>query len=901
MAYIITVLAQPIAFGRIKMTNEKVVEASSLPTIDRGTDARTKMSRERFLAFIMAGIMIVSAVSMIAPSLLGNNSQNDDQTAQVSWNPAGAREAIYKYDHLFEMYLKNGACGVGYVDNGIGWGGMLNDTIDYHGGLGAANQNAHPAKEAFLGHMNQSKMGVNEWLNTSDGPGTSLRAIKYGENTIRNNYPYIFYWTPAPSGKLTPAIDSGLATWAPFRVTATVKNDTALKTGWSDTSRKVPFLPCWNLSRGATNNFRGGYINISMYGSYVASNEMDDLSAGLHYGNWYYGMPNFAYDSSANDGYFYELHGTITLSYWALRTYLNWTPGVAELWSDGTHGKAPRIVDSTNARTWFQNELDSRGMMKNWKAWLVENYSQTPGKGGAGGGGAPYWGNLVNNGNIYTNYEFDYATTTPGYTGVGLRADPSNSMVAYNGSKSVCNQGLSIRFYYIGWGPDAAVIRMIEASNICGSFGTVGTSAWNKRAGMVNYNEELYLNTSIRENMGNSSARWVATYSMLGWEDPADDVWSGGYMIEVGSHTDYIPNIIGSQDTYPSPMNKYLLDGTGTTIPDAYVPQVPKADFTKTRDWRAPGAIVFNSNATVVLQAPAIRNLSAYEAIVFDLNLLTSPWLVAKGITAKFGGGTMALEPYQSTSSTAGAAKEREYRTRLYNGTLVLGHGCYPQTQVLAMYNANTKILNLSGGATGLTMGNVFNTDYWGGHVGQTSRVYLRGMPFIQLDVSPVSSYQVTVQSGPYTIGVPYTVTVKPVDCLGKTPRNGTGALIFNGTVDFVSNMKIAGVTGIATWPGGTSKTFTTANATVSTTIQFQTYPDANHNGYANVTDRAFNYSVGGSAVPSPSPPVSSQAMKGTSGPLTIIIPEFATVLIPIVGVMALFFIFRTRKRKREE
>jgi hypothetical protein len=476
--------------------------------------------------------------------------------------------------------------------------------------------------------------------------------------------------------------------------------------------------------------------------------------------------------------------------------------------------------------------------------------------------------------------------------GVGLRVDPSTT--GYNKSSA---QGLSIRFYYVGWGPDAGLIRMIEASGICGSFGTVGTSAWNKRAGMINYNEDLYLNASIRENMANSSARWTATYSMLGWEDPANDVWSGGWDIEVGAHTDYIPNIAGTQDTYLSPFNKYFNGVAGSSKMDTYIAALPPAQQTyeKTRDWNAPGSLTFNTNASVVLQAPAARNLTAYEAIVFDLNLLSSPWLVAKGITAKYGGGTMALKGYISTSATIGAAKEAEYNNNLYWGKLALGKGCYPQTQILAMYNANTKILNLSGGTTGLNVATIFNTDYWGGTAtGQTTRVYTRGMPFIQLDVSPVSSYQVTVQPGVHMTGQNYWVKVTPLNCLGKVPRDGSGALLVNSSVTFSSN------DGGVTWPGNGSvtKTFATTNASVWNTVRFSV---VNDNTYVNVTDVMFNYAVGGSAVPSPSPPVSSQAMTGTSGPIVVLIPEFATILIPIVGVMAMFFIFRTKKRKREE
>lgn len=531
-----------------------------------------------------------------------------------------------------------------------------------------------------------------------------------------------------------------------------------------------------------------------------------------------------------------------------------------------------------DARTWFIDELNTRGIMKNWKAWLIENYSQIPGKSGAGGGGAAYWNNLVNNGNIYTNYEYDMQAYA-GYTGVGLKLDPGNGTTA---------NSLTIRFYYCGnAGADAALIRMIEAANITGSFGSVGTSAWKNRAPVINYMEDTYLNASIRENMGNSSVRGVAVYQMLGWEDESKTVWSGGWEIELGSHTDYIPNVIGTQDTYPSPFDKYQLPGTGTTINDVYT-----GDTTKSRDYRSPGALLFNTNASVCLQTPANKNLTKYEAIVVDLNLLSSAWLVAKGWTAKYGGGTMAMQGYQSASATLGPAKEAEYSNNMYWGSLVLGQGCHP-TNITTFYNAATKILNYSGGTTGIKLGTVFNVDYWGGHVGQTSRSYSRGLPLLQFDVSPVSALQVTVQPGTpnYAVNSNYWVKVTPVNCLGKIPRlNGTAALFLNSTVKFSSN-------GVGTtWPGnGSTVSFTTANASLWATVR---WTGAKANAYVNATYEMYNYSVGGSAVPSPAPPVLSQAQKGSAGPLIVLVPEFPTVLIPIVGMMAMFFIFRTRRRK---
>ena len=876
------------------MTNEKVVGASSLPTVDRGTDARAKMSRKRFLAFIMTGIMIVSAVSMIAPGMLGNNDQDDgnDQPAGTANFASGtSRTSIIKMDHMFEMYLKNGGSLTAGTPNGAGFGGLLNSTKPYHGGNDQAN---HPAKEAFLGHHNQTLMGVSEWLNTSIGP--SYRESFYADQTLRNNYPYMFYYDSAPTGKYDPVIEPGLTTWAPFRMTVNTLYDTALKTGTTNTAggatgRNVPFLPYWNRSTPAS--FKGGYVNLSSYGTYVTDDELDLLNlggVGGHFGNWYYDMPAFVDTSAANDGYFYEWHGTLSLSRNALVTFLNWTPGV--------HGKTATgaidlsHIDEADARTWFKAELATRGMAVRWKAWLEENYSEE-------NAAHNYYGNNVNNGNIYTNYE-DTMIAWSGEMGIGLKVDPSTT--GYNASGAGF---LSIRFYFIGWGPDAGLVRMIEQANICGSIAKMGVNPlFNNRASIINYNEDLYLNCSIREYMGNSSLRYMASYNLINWEDPGSNVWSGGWMFEFGMHNDYVPNFWGpaAQISWPSPFNRYagLPAALYSNPKDPYVDALPgPGDFSKTRKWNGPGSTMFGTNASVVGGAPFHRNLTAYEAIVIDLNLLSSPWLA--GLNTKFGGQTMALNPYVSAGDTPGAAKTAELNGKLYWGTLMLGKGCYPQTTILSMYDASTKILNLSGGATGLTMPTVWNTDVWGGNTHQPTMVYIRGQPLIQFDVSPVKTYQVVIQppTGSYKTATTYWVKVTAVNGTGAVPRDASGSMVglINHTATFSTNN--AG----STWgANGTTVRFSNTGTYPGTNWTTVTFGTVKANTYVNVTDTRYNYATGGSAVPSPAPPASTQAVVGSVGPLNIlVIPEFATVLIPIVGVMAMFFIFRTKKRKREE
>jgi hypothetical protein len=251
----------------------------------------------------------------------------------------------------------------------------------------------------------------------------------------------------------------------------------------------------------------------------------------------------------------------------------------------------------------------------------------------------------------------------------------------------------------------------------------------------------------------------------------------------------------------------------------------------------------------------------------------------------------MALQPYQSLTAATGPIKFNEFNRWMYWGTVKLGQGSYPQAQILAGYNAGTKILNLSGGTTGLTMPIVFNQDYWGGNPGQTSRVYMRSFPTIQLDVSAVSSYQVTLPAGPIMTNHDYVVKVTPLNATGGIPRtNGSTSnpshYFFNGTVTFSSNS--VGVT----WPAagnGSTVTFNNGsaqNGCAFTVVRFANPDAAGTFSYVNVTDGTFTYIAG-------------ETPTGSTGAFTIIVPEFAAILVPIVGMMAMFFIFRSRKRKR--
>ena len=841
------------------MTNDRGIVANSLPDIDRGTDARAKMSRRRFLAFTMVGIMIVAAITMVMPAIMEKDVSNSDGTVPADtsrWTTqpaANQREAVYTINHLFENYIKN-----------------VNGTKAAHGAVARI-------QEAYLGHHG-SVLGQNEWLNTSLGANPRNA---YGEMMMRNNYPYIGYWAPAPTGITgvpNPTRQPGLVTWSPYKITGVITNDTVLKTGNQENSRNMPFGPNLNHTLAVLN---GGKVNVSLYGTYMTGVEMDDLNAGLHYGNWFYGLPaGVASDSGTNDGYFYEIHGTIVYDWNALNTFLNYTPGISS--QDVRGGRYG--IDNVNPVTWFNSHLTD--LTRTFRTWMWENFSQYP---FFKGGDAAYWNNQVYNGNIFTVYEFDMIGGAELNSAIRLDPQTNPTMWNFSGTYSGGRQQLAIRVYWEGWGPDCAMFRMMQQAGLGGVVGTVGAGAtkaadgyWANRGAMLNYGEDVNINSKIARSRSNTTFSQVTVSNMLGWEDDGDSVWSGGWMINLGNAPDYIPNVIGSQDSYNSPMNKYRLNAMPAA--DAALDSVTWGG-TGTRErttfWNAPGALRFHTNATISYGSPQARNLSAYEAIIVDLNINT-----------RASGQAMALQPYQSTLATAGASKTGEYARWSYWGTLKLGQGCYPQTQILAGYNANTKILNLTGTTAGINTAPTWNADWWGGRAGQTDRIYTRGAPIIQLDVSAVDSYNVTVGGPePRSVSTAYWVKVTPLNKTGVIPRNTAGRLIVNSSVTLgFSNS--AGTT----FASGVTLAFnnvTWVNGTASTTVTFGTI---NLSPTTNVTalDTQFSsFAVG----------VGSQAPKGASGHFTVVaIPEFATILVPIVGMMAIFFVFRTvKKRKREE
>ncbi|MEM4265015.1 MAG: hypothetical protein QW505_04475 [Thermoplasmata archaeon] len=197
-------------------------------------------------------------------------------------------------------------------------------------------------------------------------------------------------------------------------------------------------------------------------------------------------------------------------------------------------------------------------------------------------------------------------------------------------------------------------------------------------------------------------------------------------------------------------------------------------------------------------------------------------------------------------------------RANQYWGRMVLGKDCWPYDIIASAYDPATKIIQLQGPID-------FPVETQPG----APDVLLCGVPSFMFDISPVSYYEVQV-TGPHTATLQDTITV--------TGYNGTGAKMpswYNGTVVLTDTDPSAN-------PAQTSHTWQAGdNGVWSTTITWQTAGIQ----YVNATDQWFDLDV-----------------TGSSGEIPVsLIPEFSTLLIPTIGAIAIFLVFRTKRRRKAE
>jgi len=823
-----------------------------IPVLDKGNEDRSTR-RVKNLSYILVAIVIVSAVSIIAPVALNNADSRDEgnSSASTAWAPVGDREAVYKFDHWGEEYLKNEAW------NKTDYGYSATTPIDManlgHHGVFVANSTRT--------NGNPTGMGVSDWFNGSGAPREG-----YGEYAIRtDHFPYIM--SNNPNSGETTTIDTATALdwicWTPYRLTGAVKNESMGRTG-SDAQHA---WHAWFVPHLGPDSQSGGYINASYYGTYLTDKEIaaikapNQLDNGLHYAQWYYGCGG-NWLSGTNDGYFYELQGKIQYSRQAAIAYLGW-PGTGNITAWWTGG-AGATVESAWLANWYKNGSDPK---KPTGANTVDPNAT--------------WGWM----NPYTNYEYDMNTSQ--LFNLKLKLDINNSTA----------NTITIRLYSVSWGLECSVMRMMERCNATGwwmnNSPEVRSPGKNIRGSMIDYHEDLYWNISADPQRSNMTFRMVTTYRLTAWEDPSSSVFMGGWMLET-FHTDYIGNGPGVLVTNPpkfwsylSPFNRYdpdnILSATGSATD-------------RTTNSSVPGTRRYHKNATY-WTTPIVKNFSKYECFIYDLN--ASHWGMGDRDFIAFNPNWVASNYPQTIPNNIASPHSgvNNFTSNLYWGKLKLGDFCTPFPIVKnwksGAYNNLTSVLNISGGSTaagtvGIYMDNyaLSGRDYWssysvGGLAG--GRIWAHGMPFIMLDVVPIEDYEITI-TGTHMVSM---VDIVKVVATNGTGMNGTQAVLKN---PFNSNGAWNGTVVLTATDGawganGSSHTFVPSDNGIWWTsitwsaIGTQTITATDHtNSTTSFTDIQTRASVG----------------------VIAFIPEFSEVLIPIVGMMAMFFVLKAKRRKDE-
>ena len=275
-----------------------------------------------------------------------------------------------------------------------------------------------------------------------------------------------------------------------------------------------------------------------------------------------------------------------------------------------------------------------------------------------------------------------------------------------------------------------------------------------------------------------------------------------------------------------------------------------KSSWKPTRAQYNPGTNNFGVECGYVV-TPALWNLVSGEKLTIQLP--TGPHLgyIPYGNTTvddtfpKFGGGNQE--------------KVDEMNTYAMWGELVLGPGTLPSGLYnYTNYSAATKTLTINGPTN--FAGNMNPHSGYG-------TLYETGVPKLMFDVAKVSTYAMTFPGGAPTVPGAYTLRV--------TAKNITGATVtdWNGTVNFV-------VTGPATLPVGqyTHTFIPTDNGVWETTLTIT--------GMGTITvtstDSLFTLDV-------------------TDSIAVTAIPEFPTLLMPVMIAAAMIVVFIRRRPKKDE
>jgi hypothetical protein len=423
----------------------------------------------------------------------------------------------------------------------------------------------------------------------------------------------------------------------------------------------------------------------------------------------------------------------------------------------------------------------------------------------------------------------------------------SGQVVAYlSRDPSSTAANLVLRLWGIAWGYEILWERYLDSQRLM-------PLPAGKGAGIADYfqgyPEDFYLNGTASSNGADIHVRQTLVYKMLAWKDNSpSSVWGPAAWNLPTVHTDACANTLAvspaGPTTWTSRYNLYQATST--------------ANFPPKMEW-SPGTVNYGTNV-MFWQSFHGYNVSAWDNVTIKLP----------------SAGVLGYNPYRGALDTINDAKVIELNSNMVWGELVLGHG-YPSWLYSSSasggkytYNNVTKTIRMQGP---LTINDVPNP------VPGFPRRNATSSPDFVFAVSKVSYYDVEITTpGPYNAGIQYTLRV--------TAKNISGNAVtdWNGTVNLATNNLLS------TWgANGSSHTFVAPNNGVWwTTITFGTPNKVNT--YVNATDSRFALDVFWAGP--------NQNVNGGSISIGTLIPEFPTLLIPVMGMAAAVVVVARRRKK---
>lgn len=362
---------------------------------------------KKLLAMAMVAIMAAAAFAMVVPvgKSPAGSAPEEDKPADTQ---AGAREVTYTVSNIGESYMK--------------------DSRDIPGARGYHNDTP----------------GLSEWW--------TLRKAAYSDTIVHNAFPYYVAYNPESGyNNYVQVTHLSYGTYGYYRYTMDARNLTNVATGPNKDPLYLPTLGGVALY--------GGNVTLNWYITYLTSADVTAVKAGTSYINSYYGvMPsavNFG-GSYANDGWYVEHKGTMTLDRPAAKKFLNLDKAAPDM------------------RTAFTTANAAGALNVSWQNHILAD----------GGPGAAYDPVAC----------YDYAINS-GPVLFFLKLDPTSTQ-----------DTLVLRLWGYTWGGEALMVRYLDTQGLLSK--------------MIPWPEAWYFNATLTPTGADIQSRMTAVYHMTTWKDP---------------------------------------------------------------------------------------------------------------------------------------------------------------------------------------------------------------------------------------------------------------------------------------------------------------------------------------------------------------------------------------------